>query len=187
VATATSNRRLLLFLAIAVLTPVVLVAGPFHSVFFPKDPAALRALARVDELEPPLATAQRWLDEARLDATVRDAILRELVDHRCADAALLLERVPVDHATSGVRLLFGIETLLSQRPAVALSGLEDATRASDADLAAEARYALAQALLLLGRRDDARRELERVSSSDGPRRAAASLQLAAVDALGSRR
>ncbi len=179
-----SNRRLALFLAAAIVPPVALFLGPFRKYSFPPDVETVRAVARVAELRPDGERIRAWLADAALDAADVEPIARAFEDGRFGDAALALERVAPDHATSGVRLLFGIAELLDQRPAAALPGLQDAAGSPRPELRSEGQFALGQALLLLGRTDDAERRLaELVSASGGPRRDLAARQLSELRAL----
>jgi len=178
-----SNWKLALFLAAAVVPPVALVLGPFRQRFFPRDPEALRAIARVEM--PPLDRngISRILGPELTASGLADALASQFEQRRYADAEQELERVSPAQANDGVRWLHGMAALLDQRPAIALPGLQDAAKAGDPRLAEEARFALAQALLLLGRADAARPELVELSRRDGPHRLAATEQVAALDAL----
>jgi hypothetical protein len=180
-----SNWKLALFLAAAVLPPVVLVLGPFKQRFFPRDPDALPAIARVADVVAPTDRGElaRLLGPKLTESGLADALASRFAERRYAEAEQALERVPIGEASPGVRWLHGVAALLDRRPAVALAGLEDAAKASDPALAREARFALAQTLLLLGRADAARPELEQLAQREGPHRAAAQQQLAALDSL----
>ncbi|MBL8840776.1 MAG: hypothetical protein JNL90_04510 [Planctomycetes bacterium] len=159
---SSSNRRLLLFLALAVLVPVVLVVGPFRGRFFPPQARAIGALAVAPA--PPLERA-RCLEllGGELLAQLGPEFEAALEQHDHAGLALALERVAPNQATAAVRYLHGIALLEGGHPARALAGLQDAVATASPPLDDEARYALAQVLLLLTRADQARVELTRLS------------------------
>lgn len=174
-----SNLRLVLLLAAIILPPVVLALGPFRKQFFPARTHELQALAILDP--PPLDFAalagERWSAEELAE-------LRRLFDSKHY-AALedRLGREPLQRMTPGLKYLHGLAALLDRRPAVALKGLEDAKQEGDAKLRADAAFALAQALLLTGNRDAARRELEPLASRPGPHRDEAARQISELSAL----
>jgi hypothetical protein len=174
-----SNLRLVIFMAVVILPPVVLALGPFRKNFFPAQTHAVQALAVV--VAPQLDFAQ--LADARWSANEL-ADLRRLWDaQQYAALEERLGREPHARMTAGLKYLHGIAALLDARPAVALKGLEDARQEGDATLKGEAAFGLAQALLLTGNRDAARAELEPIAAQPGPHRAQAQQQLDGLSAL----
>jgi len=177
---ARSNRRLLIVLALAVAPPVVLVLGPFRDRFFPPRAGELQALARV--AAPRLdEAAVRELAGARLgDAAVAE-LARDAGSGRWEALAARLAALPRDLVTPGLMYLHGVAALQSKRPAAALAGLDAARRADDPGLSHEAGFALAQAFLMLERREPALALLRELAASPGARRAEAAAQLAALE------
>lgn len=178
-----SNRRLVYLIALLVLPPVALVIGPFHDVFFPRDPKELRAIVRID-LPPLDGAALRKL--AGPDCK-DEALLAEL-EHSLAEGQwmALVERIGQltrEQVTPGLTYLHGLAALLAERPALAVAGMETAKQSHDPELARNGKYGLAQALLLMGRSDAARTELLDLAKNEGPHQADAERQLAALDAL----
>ena len=163
----TSNRRLLLFLAAALVPPVVLVFGPFRANFFLRRARQIQWRARPDLVVPDPARVFAQLHgpapSAGLPEELAHAIADAFAERRYADAANALERVPIELSVAAVRELHGVAELLAGHPALATAGLEDALKSDDAALVDTSRFALAQALFSLSRGDDARRELEKLS------------------------
>ena len=150
----------MLFLALAIAPIVVLALGPFRDRFFPRDVAALRALARVEA--PRLdAAALRQLAGASFSSAGDRAWLAELAQaggaRRWDEIVQRLDALPRERITPGLMYLHGIAALLAERPAIALAGLEAASRADDPALSESASLALAQAFLMLDRGDAAPR------------------------------
>jgi hypothetical protein len=179
VARARSNRRLLLLLALLVLSPVALVLGPFRRQFFPEHVRELQSFAIVaaPPLDPARLAGPGW-SERECDELRRAWDAKEY-------AALVarLDREPRERMNAGLKYLFGMAALLDRRSTVAAKGLADAKQEGDAELRAEASFALAQALLLTGNADAARAELAPIAAGDGPHREAAALQLRELSAL----
>lgn len=177
-----SNARLLLFLGAVVLIPVVLVAGPFRDRFFPH---AARSVAELAQPPPPRFGAA---DRAALLEPEQVALLGRDFEHACdrsdwTAVALALERVPPARATPAVRYLHGLALLQARHPATALAGLQDAVALAAPPLEDDARYALAQALLMLARGDAARGELSTLAAGASEHAAAARRQLEQLAAL----
>ncbi len=161
-----SNRRLLLFLALAVLAPVVLVGGPFRDRFFPPQARAIGSLAVAPAPPLDLARCRELLGEPLL-AQLGGEFETALALHDTAGVALALERVAPQQASAAVRYLHGLALLEGGHPARALTGLQDAAATASPPLDDEARFALAQVLLLLTRADQAQVELTRLANGAG--------------------
>jgi hypothetical protein len=179
VARARSNRRLVLLLALFVLTPVALVLGPFRRQFFPEHTRQLQSLAILEV--PPLDVAR--LAGPGWSAAEIEELRREYEAHAWPSLVARLDREPRDRMNAGLKYLFGIAALLDRRSTVAAKGLADAGQEGDAALRAEASFALAQALLLTGNAGAAEAELTPIAAGDGPHKDAAARQLRELSAL----
>ncbi len=171
----TSNRRLLLFLAVAVCVPVALVVGPFRDRFFPPQARAVAALALPLAL-PDAAQASALLGDA-LPAKLRDELLGHLAAGHFATLAVALERVEPTLAHAGIRYLHGLACLQDRHPAQGLASLQDAVQLAAPPLQDDARFALVQLLLELSRADEATRELSVLASGTSAHAATARQQL----------
>jgi hypothetical protein len=166
---AGSRWRLFFFLALAIAPPVALVLGPFRGRFFPDDVEELRALAVVVEPRLDRAALRELAGGRDADEGWLAELAREF-DARRFDA--LVERLgalPPERVTPGLMYLHGLCALLANRPAAALAGLQAAHEAGGGALSHEAGFALAQAFLMLGRREPALALLLEISRAAGPR------------------
>jgi hypothetical protein len=184
-----SNARLLAFLGVAVLVPVALVLGPFRDRFFAPETAALQSLVRLPSIELRGEDAARLVALADPSGELGREIAEAFDQRRHADAQVRLEKATPAPGDAGFRLVYGVAALLARNPSQARAALADAAALERAapwprpQVADDAAFALAQALFLLGRGDEARRELEAITSRDGPRSAEARAQLAELESI----
>ncbi len=160
-----SNRLLALFLAAAVVPPVVLVLGPFRDRFFPGDARAVQGIAVSVRPRWELADWERIVGAQPSATALASQLADEWEAGRYGEVAAQLERLPAVQASAELRYAYGIARLLDHHPALALESLQGAVSMASGVLANDARFALAQAHLGLGRADDARRTLQSLSGS----------------------